>query len=124
MPTTAWARSRALGRVRRRLLFGGALLAVLATAVLASACGSSTTTTAATVAQNLNTKRDARAIEGSIRAKRHLKYRVTCPPLVPLEQGRVFECVATGRNAKHKRETTMFVVTIQNNRGYVTYVGK
>ena len=102
----------------------GVLLALAAIAVLLGACGSSSTSTTSTVTQNLNTKRDERAIEQSIRTKRHLKYHVTCPPLVPIEQGRVFECVASGRNAKHKRESTTFVVTIQNNRGYVTYVGK
>jgi hypothetical protein len=115
---------RARVRALRRFPILAAFLGLVAAAVLVSACGSSSTTTTSTVTQNLNTAHDERAIEKSIRTKRHLNYHVTCPPLVPIEQGRVFECVANGRNAKHKRESTTFVVTIQNNRGYVTYVGK
>jgi hypothetical protein len=71
-----------------------------------------------------NTARVAHSIESSILAQRHLHYHVLCPVKVPQEQGRTFECVATGHNAKHKLATTPFLVTIQNKRGYVTYVGK
>jgi hypothetical protein len=109
-------------RLRRGV---GAAIAALITAAFLGACGSSSSSSSTGAAKaNLNTKRVARSIEQSILTQRHLRYTVTCPAAVPQEQGRTFECVATGLNAKHKLATTHFVVTVQNSRGYVTYVGK
>jgi hypothetical protein len=126
MPTTEPTRfSRARTVLPTRGL--SLTLAALASAALVSACGSaSSSTSTSTVKTNLNTKRVARSIEESILAQRHLKAQVACPTLVIQEQGRTFECTATIRAAKkpHKVTTTPFLVTIQNNRGYVTYVGK
>lgn len=118
------ARPRALVRLGRRLRVSVALLAALAAAFAISACGSSSTNTTASVPTNLNTARVVRAIQESMLAKRHHHYQVTCPSLVPQEQGRTFECVASRRLKKHKTASTAFLATIENNRGYVTYVGK
>lgn len=94
-------------------------------ALLLGGCGSSkSSSTSSTVIPNLDTARVAHSIERSILTQRHLHYHVLCPAKVPQEQGRTFECLASGRNAKHKLATTPFLVTIQNKRGYVTYVGK
>jgi hypothetical protein len=101
------------------------MLAALAGIALIAGCGSSSSSSTTSAAKtSLNTARVARSIEDSIFAQRKLKYHVTCPASVPQEQGRTFECTATGLNAKHKLTSTQFLVTIQNNRGYVTYVGK
>jgi hypothetical protein len=111
--------------IARRLRGPGPMLAALAGAALIAGCGSSkSSSTSSTSKASLNTARVAKSIEDSIFAQRKLKYHVTCPATVPQEQGRTFECTATGLNAKHKRTSTQFLVTIQNNRGYVTYVGK
>jgi len=114
---------RALGaRPVRRL---AAPLVLLIGALPIVGCGSSkSSSTNSKVPVNLNTARVANSIEQSILAQRHLHYHVLCPTKVPQEQGRTFECIASGRNAKHKLASTPFLVTIQNKRGYVTYVGK
>jgi hypothetical protein len=123
MPTepTRAARAGIASLLRGR----GPLVAALMCAALIAGCGSSkSSSTSSTAKTNLNTARVAKSIEDSIFAQRKLKYHVTCPATVPQEQGRTFECTATGLNAKHKLTSTQFLVTIQNNRGYVTYVGK
>jgi hypothetical protein len=92
-----------------------------------SACGSSSSSsTSSTAASNLNTVRVAGAIQESILKERKLHAKVVCPTTVPQEQGKTFECVATTTSAKapHTEVKTTFVVTIQNSKGYVTYVGK
>lgn len=102
-------------------------LAALACAALISACGSSGSSSSSTAAKtNLDTTRVARSIEQSILAERHLKSTVSCPTAVVQEQGRTFECVATVSSAKKpvKVTKTTFVVTVKNDKGYVTYVGK
>jgi Domain of unknown function (DUF4333) len=101
----------------------GVLVAVLLCALPLGACGSSSSK--ATSKTNLNTSRVARSIEQSILSQRKLKAKVTCPALVPQEAGRTFECQAVTRAARapHKETTTPFLVTVQNARGYVTYVG-
>jgi hypothetical protein len=101
------------------------LVPALCCAALLSACGSSSSSKGTTAKTNLNTSRVARSIETSILTQRHLKATVTCPPLVPQEAGRTFECEAVTHAAKapHKATTTPFLVTIQNVKGYVTYVG-
>jgi hypothetical protein len=117
-------------RIARVLQVGrGASVAatVLACGALISACGSSKSSTSSTPGKtNLNTARVAHSIEQSILAQRHLKSKVVCPALVVQEQGRTFECVAAIPNAKQPSKVvrTPFVVTVQNSKGYVTYVGK
>lgn len=100
-------------------------LAVGGAALLLGACGSSKSSSSTATKTNLNTARVAHSIEASILAQRHLVATVTCPAVVPQEQGRVFECTAVIHNAKSKKTTTTpFEVTVQNSKGYVTYVGK
>ncbi len=116
-----------VARARRRATVAVAALACAALAALLSACGSSSSTTSTTaVKTNLNIPRIVRSIEANILAQRHLHSTVVCPTVVPQEAGKTFECIATTR-ATTKPFTvlkTPFVVTIQNDKGYVTYVGK
>jgi hypothetical protein len=95
-------------------------IATLACAGTVAACGSSGSSKKKT---KLDTARVARSIEQSILSQRHLRAAVVCPPSVPQEQGRTFECTATLK-VKHRVVKTPFVVTIQNKKGFVTYVGK
>lgn len=108
-------------RVRRG---ASAAVAALACAALITACGSSSSTSSGKT--NLNTTRVAASIEQSILAQRHLTSKVVCPPAVPQEKGKTFECIATTRTTKRpvKVGKTTFVVTVQNDKGYVTYAGK
>ena len=73
----------------------------------------------------MDTSRVAISIEQSILTKRHLHATVSCPAVVPQEQGRTFVCTATTRSTKapFTVSKTPFTVTVQNNKGYVTYVG-
>jgi hypothetical protein len=103
------------------------VLTVAACIGLISACGSSKSSSTSTASKtNLDTARVARSIKQSIVTQRHLKAEVSCPPQVIQQQGRTFECVATIHNAKKPSKVvkTPFVVTVQNSKGYVTYVGK
>jgi Domain of unknown function (DUF4333) len=95
-------------------------------AVALAACGSSSKSSGSKGKTNLNTARVARSIEQSILSQRHLRSRVVCPAAVPQEKGRTFECIATTETIKRpvKHAKTPFVVTIQNDNGYVTYEGK
>ena len=122
-------------RVRRVLraervvsLRRGAIVAIaaLSCAALVSACGSSKSSTESTAKTNVDTAKVALSIEQTILAKRRLHAKVVCPAAVPAVTGATFECVATstGTNPPHTVTKTPFVVTIQNPRGYVTYVGK
>jgi hypothetical protein len=125
-PTTP--RSTRAVRARR-----GALAAVAALAGLAllSACGSSSSssTTSSGAKGNLDTARIALSIEQSILAQRHIHAKVTCPAAVPQQTGKTFTCIATntttvtphGGKPTKTTVTTPFTVTVQNNRGYVTY---
>ncbi len=118
-------RTACAARAPRRV---GAAAAALACVALVSACGSSKspTTSSAATKTNLDTARVVRSIEQSIASQRHLTSTVVCPTAVPQEAGRKFECVATTRTTKTPVKTgkTTFVVTEQNNKGYVTYEGK
>jgi hypothetical protein len=121
-PTTL--RTVTLVKARR-----GAIAAVtgLACAALLSACGgSSSSSTSSSSATNLNTVRVAKSIEASVLSERHLTVKVTCPANVPQETGRTFVCTATGHSTKNPSTvtTTPFTVTIQNDKGYVTYKGE
>jgi hypothetical protein len=109
-------------RARRGVIV---LAAVLACAALMSACGSSSSTTS-TATTSVDTHRVALSIEQSILAKRHLHATVSCPATVPQETGKTFVCIASNRATKAPFTVTRtpFTVTVQNSRGYVTYVGQ
>ena len=74
----------------------------------------------------MDTAKVALSIEQAILKQRKLTSKVTCPASVPAEKGKTFECVAVtiSVNPPHNEIKTPFVVTIQSNRGYVTYEGK
>ena len=106
----------------------GAIVAItaLACAALLGACGGSSSSTSSTTTTNLDTARVAKSIEASVLTERHLTVKVTCPVAVPQETGRTFVCTATGHSTKSPSTvtTTPFTVTIQNDKGYVTYKGE
>ncbi len=99
---------------------GCGIVAALACAGLIGACGSTPAKT-----HYLDTSRVERSIERSILAERQLRSTVVCPTKVVQKPG-TFPCIARTLAAKkpHKAITTPFVVTIHNDSGYVTYVGK
>lgn len=98
---------------------GRAFAVTLACAGLLSACGSTSKTT------YLDTGKVERSIERSILSQRGLRSTVVCPTKVVQRPGR-FPCIATTFGAKkpHKVVKTPFLVTIHNDKGYVTYIGK
>jgi hypothetical protein len=91
--------------------------------ILLSACGSSGSSNATVRAKvNLNTPHVAAAIEQSILNQRHVHAKVSCPAKVPQEKGRTFVCIANvSEGSASVRGKTPFTVTIQSNKGYVTY---
>jgi hypothetical protein len=101
--------------------------AALGCAALLSACGSSSSsTTGSGSGKPVNTSQVAASIKQTIFEKRHLvATAVTCPTTVASEPGKTFVCTATVRSTKtpYTYTKTPFTVTIQNTRGYVTYVG-
>ena len=101
-------------------------VAALACAALVSACGGSSSTSSTAATTTVNTAQVAASIEGTVLNKSHLHVAVVCPAAVPAEKGKTFECIATGRSTTppHAVTKTPFLVTIESNRGYVTYVGK
>jgi hypothetical protein len=104
-----------------------AALAALASAALISACGSKSSSSSTPAGKvNVNTAQVAQSIKQSILSQRHLASTVVCPPVVAAEAGKTFTCVATTLSPKKPARPvkTSFLVTIQNNRGGVTYVGK
>jgi hypothetical protein len=100
--------------------------AALACAALLSACGGSSSTSSEPATTTVNTAQVASSIKETVLTKRHLHVTVVCPASVPAEKGKTFECIATGHSTTppHAVTKTPFLVTIQSNRGYVTYVGK
>lgn len=97
----------------------------LACAALLSACGSSSSSTSSTAAKtNLNTAHVAVSIEQSILSERHVHAKVSCPAIVPQKQGKTFVCIATTFKGTKPTGKTPFAVTVQNDKGYVTYTGK
>ncbi len=97
-------------------------LLTLATAASLSACGSSSdssTAPSSLPSSILDTKTVEKAIGESIFEQRHVHATVTCPSVVPQEQGRTFVCIASVGNKK-----TPFVVEETNNSGHVTYHAK
>jgi hypothetical protein len=115
--------------VRRRAGRGHILAAVAlaGAAAFLSACGSkSSTSTTSEEGKRLDTARVAASIEESVLKERNIHATVICPNTVVIEKGKSFECIATSKSPKapHNTIKTPFIVTIQTNRGYVTYVGK
>jgi hypothetical protein len=102
----------------------GRRIAVTATCVvctgLIGACGSTTKRTT-----YLDVGRVERSIERSILAERNLRSTVVCPTRVVQQPGK-FPCIATTFSDRqpHKSSKTPFLVTIHNDKGYVTYIGK
>ena len=111
--------ARACGRVL-------AVLTTLAFAAVLSACGSKSSTSSTPAKVKVDTAKVARSIEQSILAQRHLPSTVVCPVTVRAERGKTFACIATTHTVKKPSTPvkTTFLVTVQNNRGGVTYVGK
>jgi hypothetical protein len=66
----------------------------------------------------LDTERVERAIEQSILQKRHIVATVTCPSGTELKKGKRFRCLA-----RYKSGQTVFLVTQDDDRGAVHYVG-
>jgi hypothetical protein len=110
----------------------GAVVAItaLACAALVSACGSSKSSTSSTESSTakakVDTARVALSIEQTVLTKRRIHAKVACPAEVLAVPGATFECIATSTATKPPNTVTKtaFVVTIQNTRGYVSYVGK
>jgi len=95
-------------------------VAALVSAGALSACGSGSTTTpsggVAFPKALLDTHRVALAIEQSILSERHVHAKVTCPKVMPEQQGHNFYCIA-----RVGKTTTPFAVAQTNNNGFVTY---
>jgi hypothetical protein len=111
-------------RARRGAL---AVVALACTGLVIGACGSSSSSTTTTGANGtVDTARVAASIEQSILKQRKLASKVTCPASMPAEKGKTFECIAVTHSVTppHNEIKTPFLVTIQSNRGYVTYEGK
>ena len=113
-------------RARRTAVLAASALVC---AALVSACGSSNSSSSEPAAKtNLDTKRVAAAIQQSILTERNLHATVTCPSVEPQEKGKTFICTAvttiTPKGKTPVTKTTPFKVTVQNNRGYATYVGE
>ena len=113
-PSTG-ARDGAAGRIRV-----ACVLALCAIGV--GSCGSSG---GSSTAKYLDMARVTHAIERSILSERGLKSTVVCPAKVPQKPGK-FACIATTHAKKkpHRKIKTPFVVTVHNDQGYVTYVGR
>jgi hypothetical protein len=97
-------------------------VAAAACAALMSACGGSSSSSS-TATTNVNTRQVAASIEQSILSKRHLHSTVTCPAAVPQEKGKTFVCIATTHSGTTVSKTP-FKVTVENSKGYVTYIGE
>lgn len=97
----------------------------VACAGLIAACGSSGSSTTSTAKTYIDVARVERSIRQSIFSQRHLRATVVCPTRVVQKPGN-FACIATTYSVKKPRREikTPFLVTIQNSRGYVTYIGK
>ena len=89
-----------------------AAAAALALALALTGCGGSGKP------KILDTERVERAIELSILQKRKIQATVSCPSGIQREKGKRFRCIAT-----YKGGTTPFLVTQDDDRGAVHYVG-
>ena len=121
-PPTPTSTTAPVVRARRGAL---AAVAALACAALLGACGSSSSSSSGTTA-TVDVTRVAASIEESILKERHIHATVVCPTAVPQVKGQTFECIATSHSPvkPYAEIKTPFVVTVQTNKGYVTYVGK
>jgi hypothetical protein len=98
-------------------------IAAAACAALISACGGSSSSTTGGATTTVDTARVAASIEETVLAKRKVAVKVVCPASVQAEVGKTFECIATPTGKTGSKTPVPFVVTVQNSRGYVTYVG-
>jgi hypothetical protein len=88
-------------------------LAAVGAALAASGCGGGSDKP-----KILDTERVERAIEQSVLQKRHIKAVVSCPSGIEAKKGKKFRCLAT-----YKGGQTPFVVTEDDGKGAVHYVG-
>jgi major membrane immunogen (membrane-anchored lipoprotein) len=88
------------------------VVAAAAAAVALVGCGGSDKP------KTLDTERVERAIEQSILQKRKLTATVSCPSGIELKKGKKFRCIAT-----YKGGRTPFLVTQDDDKGAVHYVG-
>jgi hypothetical protein len=88
------------------------LIASAAAAVALAGCGGSDKP------KILDTERVERAIERSILEKRKIPATVSCPSGIERKKGKKFRCLAT-----YKGGRTPFLVTQDDDRGAVHYVG-
>jgi hypothetical protein len=87
------------------------LVAAVAAALTLAGCGGSDK-------KALDTERVERAIEQSILQKRKIQATVSCPSGIELKKGKKFRCLAT-----YKGGRTPFLVTEDDDKGAVHYVG-
>jgi hypothetical protein len=88
------------------------LIACAAVALALTGCGGSEKP------KILDTERVERAIEQSILEKRKIRATVSCPSGIERKKGKKFRCLAT-----YKGGRTPFLVTQDDDRGAVHYVG-
>lgn len=111
---------------RRGLILAGAI----ACAGLISACGSSGSSTASSEptpgTRPVDTTQVAASIKQTLLEKRKIHATVSCPATIVAETGKTFVCTAKSHSTTTPSVvvSTPFKVTIENNRGYVTYVGE
>jgi hypothetical protein len=88
--------------------------------------GGSESTPPGSTPPTVNTARVKRSIEHSILAQSNIHATVTCPASVPAKKGTSFECTAITHRLTppHEEIKTAFQVTIQNNKGYITFESK
>ena len=87
---------------------------------------SSEATPPGTKAPTVNTARVERSIARSILAQSNLHATVTCPASVPAKKGKKFECTAVTHQLTppHEEIKTVVLVTVNNNKGFLTFESK
>ena len=103
---------------------GPARAAVLCCAAVVALAGCGSQRSAPTP-KYLDVVKVEHAIEHSIMQQRHLHSTVVCPPHVQ-QTPHKFACIATtpSRKNPHKTVQTPFLVTIHNDKGFVSYIGE
>lgn len=93
---------------------GATAIAAVLVALAAAGCGSSSSAKP----KILDTERVERAIEQSILQKRGIHAMVSCPSGIERKKGTKFRC-----SASYKGRITPFLVTEDDDKGSVHYVG-